>query len=360
MIEYKTGDILAEDAEALVNTVNCVGIMGRGIALQFKNAFPENFKSYAEACKRNEVQPGKMHVFETGRLTNPRYIINFPTKRHWRGKSRLEDIEAGLTALADEILNRKIRSIAIPPLGSGLGGLEWALVRDRIDSALRGFNDLKAIVFEPADSSTDRFANPSTDVPRMTAGRAALVALIHRYLGGLLDPFITLLEVHKLLYFMQAAGESLRLTYTKGYYGPYAENLRHVLRTVEGHLVSGYQDGGDAPGKQLQLVPGALEDADLFLEDKAETRARLDSVSDLVEGFESPFGLELLSTVHWLVSMERVRSMDDLIARTYAWNVTKKQFSPRQIALAADILRRKGWIDAPGDSDTLRRQSEEG
>src|SRR5713226_9507439 len=133
MIEVTHGDLLTADAEALVNTVNCVGIMGRGIALQFKNAFPANFKAYAAACRRGEVQPGRMFVFETGTFTNPQYIINFPTKRHWRGKSRLEDIEAGLKGLAGEIRDREIRSIAIPPLGSGLGGLNWAEVRERIE-----------------------------------------------------------------------------------------------------------------------------------------------------------------------------------------------------------------------------------
>ena len=149
MIEIKTGDIIAEDAEALVNTVNCVGIMGRGIALQFKNAFPENFKVYAAACKREEVQPGHMFVFETNQLTNPRYIINFPTKRHWRGKSRLSDIEAGLDALVSEIRARGIRSVAIPPLGSGLGGLRWSDVRPTIERALSALPDVRVIVFEP-------------------------------------------------------------------------------------------------------------------------------------------------------------------------------------------------------------------
>ena len=142
MIRFKSGDILAEDAEALVNTVNCVGVMGRGIALQFKKAFPENFRVYAAACRRGEVQPGRMFVFETGALTNPRYIINFPTKRHWRGNSRIEDIRAGLKDLATVIRDRDIRSIAVPPLGSGLGGLEWSDVRPRIEKALRAFNDL--------------------------------------------------------------------------------------------------------------------------------------------------------------------------------------------------------------------------
>lgn len=348
MIEYKTGDILTEDVEALVNTVNCVGIMGRGIALQFKNAFPENFKSYAAACKRNEVQPGRMFVFETGQLTNPHYIINFPTKRHWRGKSRIEDIDAGLASLTEEIRSRNIRSIAIVPLGSGLGGLDWSEVRPRIEETLREFSDLKVIVFEPSGASADKRANRSSNVPPMTAGRAALVGLMHRYLGGLLDPFITLLEVHKLMYFMQQTGEPLRLNYAKGPYGPYAENLRHVLKAVEGHLVSGYADGGDAPDKQLKLVPGALEDAISFLKNEAETKERFERVSNLVEGFESPFGLELLSTVHWIVSKEHVQNMDDVAARTYAWNDRKKQFSRRQIALAVDVLSRKNWIENLG------------
>src|SRR5271166_218967 len=149
MIEFTTGDILRVDAEALVNTVNCVGIMGRGIALQFKNAFPANFKAYEAACARKEVRPGKMFVFETRTLTNPKFIINFPTKRHWKGKSRMEDIDSGLNALAEEIRYRGIRSIAIPPLGSGLGGLNWADVRPRIEAALRGLNDLRVIIFEP-------------------------------------------------------------------------------------------------------------------------------------------------------------------------------------------------------------------
>jgi O-acetyl-ADP-ribose deacetylase (regulator of RNase III) len=261
MIAFKTGDILRAEAEALVNTVNCVGIMGRGIALQFKNNFPDNFKAYEAACEREEVQPGKMFVFETQTLTNPKFIINFPTKRHWRGKSRMEDIDSGLKALVEEIRTRGIRSIAIPPLGSGLGGLNWADVRPRIIEALRCINDLDVIIFEPNSASV---VTKSREVPNMTTGRAALVVLMHRYLGGLMDPFVTLIEVQKLMYFMQEAGEPLHLNFIKHHYGPYADNLRHVLTKIEGHLVSGYHDGGDAPEKQLELVPGAVKDAEAF------------------------------------------------------------------------------------------------
>ena len=346
MIEYTTGDILHEDAEALVNTVNCVGVMGRGIALQFKNAYPENFKAYTVACKKDEMQPGRMFVFETGNLTNPRYIINFPTKRHWRGQSRFSDIESGLKALAEVIRGRHIRSIAIPPLGSGLGGLDWAEVKRRIEAALGDLADVRVIVYEPAGAPDTKSMSHIRAVPGMTAGRAALVELIHRYLGGLLDPFVSLLEVHKLMYFMQVAGEPLRLRYEKGLYGPYAENLRHVLYAIEGHLISGYADGGDAPDKRLELVPGAIEDAAHFLGEHAETRARLDQVAKLVQGFESPFGLELLSTVLWVMKEGTSNSVEDVIQRTYAWNERKRQFTPRQIALAADVLARNGWVAA--------------
>lgn len=149
MIECKKGDIFHEDVEAVVNTVNCVGIMGRGLALQFKNAYPENFEFYVDACERNEVLPGRMLTFKTGRLTNPKYIINFPTKRHWRENSRIEDIDSGLVALVDEICSRNIHSIAIPPLGSGLGGLDWSNVRPRIENSLRGLDHVRIVIFEP-------------------------------------------------------------------------------------------------------------------------------------------------------------------------------------------------------------------
>ncbi len=347
MIEYKTGDILGEDVEALVNSVNCVGVMGRGIALQFKNAFPENFEAYAAACKRDEVKPGRMFVFETRQLSPPLYIINFPTKRHWRGKSRVEDIDAGLRALVREVEVRNIRSIAIPPLGSGLGGLKWAEIRPRIEAALSEVDNVKVVVFEPGDVPVDGRPNRSTAVPKMTAGRAALVGLMHRYVGGLLDPFVTLLEVHKLMYFMQESGEPLRLKFEKGPYGPYAENLRHVLLAVEGHLLSGYDDGNDEPGKELELVPGAFEDSRTFLEDHVDTLSRFDRVAELIEGFESSFGLELLSTVHWVASEHPSATEREIIGYTYAWGPRKKQFSERQIRLAVSILLEKGWLVGP-------------
>ena len=348
MIQYTSGNILKAGTDALVNTVNSVGIMGRGIALQFKEAFPANFKAYAAACRLGEVQPGRMFVFYTG-LTAPRYIINFPTKRHWRGKSRIEDIRSGLDALVEELRRLEIRSVAIPPLGSGLGGLDWAQVRPLIDQALARLPEVEVIVYEPGGKGEQSRANRSTDVPSMTAGRAALVGLMDRYLGALMDPSISLLEVHKLMYFLQVAGEPLRLNYVKGIYGPYAENLRHVLRQIEGHLISGYADDGDAPGTQLSLVPGAVQDAEQFLESRASTHDRFNRVVRLVEGFETPYGLELLATVHWVSAREGATDQEGIERATHAWGERKAQFTQGQLQLAADRLRAEGWLTAPAD-----------
>ena len=182
----------------------------------------------------------------------------------------------------------------------------------------------------------------------MTLGGAAFVGLMDRYVRALLDPFVTLLEAHKLMYFMKVSGEPAldRLRVVKGLYGPYAKNLTHVLREIEGYFLSGYRDGGDAPDKELELVPGAVADAHRFLREHPDTRARFERVADLVDGFESSFGLELLSTVHWVLEHDPVASRDDLVARVHGWNERKKRFSPRQIGLAADTLTEKGWIDA--------------
>lgn len=346
MIEFKTGDLLAEDAEALVNTVNCVGHMGRGVALQFKRAWPENFAAYAAAVRRGEVQPGRLFIHETGRLTNPRLIINFPTKRHWRGKSRLEDVEAGLRALVREIREREIHSIALPALGSGLGGLPWPEVRERIERALADLPGVRVVIFEPGPAPLDGVGAKARAIPRMTIGRAVLVGLMSRYIQGLLDPFITLLEVHKLMYFMQESGEGLKLRIEKGPYGPYAENLRHVIAPIEGHFITGYGEGGDAPEKVLELVPGAIEDARETLKGRAATNERFQRVAELIEGFESSFGLELLATVHFVMKNEGAGGDDDVVARTYAWHDRKRRFSREQILLARHVLEERGFARA--------------
>jgi O-acetyl-ADP-ribose deacetylase (regulator of RNase III) len=257
----------------------------------------------------------------------------------------MEDVESGLLDLVDVIRRYDIRSIAVPPLGSGLGGLDWKDVKPRVASALEALPDVAALVYEPAGAPSSGSIARNREVPRMTAGRAALVELMSRYLKGLLDPVVSLLEVHKLMYFMQEAGEPLRLNFKPAHYGPYAENLRHVLNAVEGHLVSGYADGGDAPEKTLELVPGAVDEANRFLVGYAETRGRFDRVADLVEGFESAYGLELLSTVHWVAKSVDKWTSEKIARGVYDWNDRKRQFTRRQIDLAMDVLLKKGWIE---------------
>jgi O-acetyl-ADP-ribose deacetylase (regulator of RNase III) len=344
MIELTQGDILQADTEALVNTVNCVGVMGRGIALQFRKAFPENFKVYEAACERGEVRPGKMLVFETGRLTGPRYIINFPTKRHWKGKSRIEDIEAGLCALISEVRKLEIRSVAVPPLGCGLGGLDWNDVRPRIMLAFEDVPDTNVLLFEPGGAPKPTEMVKERRVPNMTTGRAVLIELVSRYLAAVMDPFVTLLEIHKLMYFMQEAGEPLRLKYEKGVYGPYAKNLRPVLNVIEGHFIRGYGDAEDDPERPIELLPGVIEAASEFIESHPDTQARFDRVAQLIHGFETPYGMELLATVHWVCTREGAESDEDTIERTHAWNERKKAFNRSQITLAREVLADQGWL----------------
>ena len=344
MIELTQGDILKADAEALVNTVNCVGVMGRGIALQFRKAFPENFNVYKKACKNGEVKPGKMFVYDLNRISNPHFIINFPTKRHWRNKSRLEDIELGLQDLIKFIQQQKIHSIAIPPLGCGLGGLNWSDVRSLIIEAFKTLPDVTVLLFEPVGAPEASVMVKEQALPEMTHGRAALLGLMRRYLAAVMDPTVTLLEVHKLMYFMQEAGESLRLRYQKAPYGPYAENLRHVLSLIEGHFISGYGDAEDRPDKPLELKTHAAKDAEIFLSKHKETQQRFERVSELIKGFETTYGLELLSTVHWVVTKDKALTEDDAIKKVHAWNNRKKMFEPRHIRVAFERLRNEKWI----------------
>ncbi|MGH9799305.1 MAG: type II toxin-antitoxin system antitoxin DNA ADP-ribosyl glycohydrolase DarG, partial [Blastocatellia bacterium] len=342
MIQFQQGDILHADAEALVNTVNCVGIMGRGIALQFRKEFPENYTAYKVACDRQELQPGKMFVFDLNRLQHPRFIINFPTKRHWKNNSRIEDIQSGLQTLVEEVRQLKIQSIAIPPLGCGLGGLNWNEVRPLIEQAFHSLPEVRVLVYEPAGAPAATEMAKEKKVPKMTIGRAALLGLMRRYLSAVMDPAVSLLEIHKLMYFMQEAGEPLKLNYSKGPYGPYAENLRHVLSAIEGHFINGYGDAEDNPGKQIELKLEAAEQAEAILKDHPATQARFDQVANLIDGFETPFGLELLATVHWIARQEKASGVSDVVAKVYGWNDRKRMFKEPQIQLAWELLQSKG------------------
>jgi O-acetyl-ADP-ribose deacetylase (regulator of RNase III) len=347
MLKLTKGDILKADTEALVNTVNCMGIMGRGIALQFRKAFPDNFKVYESACDKKQLHPGKMLVCDLNRFENPRYVINFPTKRHWKGKSKIEDIESGLKALIEEVSKRNIRSIAIPPLGCGLGGLNWQKVKAMIEKTFEALPQVQVLLYEPAGAPEAEVMVKEKKLPKMTIGRAALLGLMNRYLEAVMDPFISLLEIHKLMYFMQEAGEKLKLNYAKALYGPYAQNLRHVLNAIEGHFIRGFADAEDRPDIQIELLPEVAKQANLSLKNNTETQERFERVVNLIKGFETPFGMELLSTVHWVTTRENATTVDEAIEKTYAWNDRKRMFQEEHIRIAWKVLEEKGWLTKP-------------
>jgi O-acetyl-ADP-ribose deacetylase (regulator of RNase III) len=344
VIEITQGNVILADAEALVNTVNCVGHMGRGIALQFKQAFPDNFTAYAKACRSGQVVPGRMFVFATGSLMNPRYIINFPTKRHWRGQSRLSDIESGLAALVDEIRRLGITSVAVPPLGCGLGGLDWRAVRPRIEEALSAIPGVRVTVYEPAGAPDARSMPVATQRPHMTEARALVIRLVERYAE--LAYRLTLLEIQKLAYFLQEAGEPLRLAYGPGLYGPYAPNLGKVLEVMEGHFLRGYGDNPD-PDAEVELLPGAAQEAGSYLRPDRDRRQRLDRVAQLTEGFETPYGMELLSSVHWVATHggSPARSSEEAVNQVHAWSDRKRRmFRADHIRIAWQRLQEMGWL----------------
>ena len=343
MIEIQQGNLLKANAEAIVNTVNCVGVMGKGIALQFKQAYPDNFRQYAKACRVSEVRPGQMFVVSTGNLFNPRYIINFPTKRHWKGKSKIEDIQTGLKALIQEVKQLGITSIAVPPLGCGNGGLSWKTVKPLIESAFLELPNVQVLLFEPQGIPEADAMLVATEKPKMTRARALFVRLLELY--GIPGYRLTMLEIQKLAYFLQIAGEPLTLQYIKEKYGPYANNLNHVLQKLEGHYIRGY--GDRSREAQIYVLPDGEIAARRFLENSDDAIERLERVSNLINGFETPYGMELLATVHWVVreNWEAGEDSERAIELVREWNIRKSElFKPQHIRKAWQRLREQNWF----------------
>jgi O-acetyl-ADP-ribose deacetylase (regulator of RNase III) len=353
MIELKKGNIVKEDAEALVNSVNIVGVMGKGIAMQFKKAFPKNFDEYRRAFENQQLDIGKMLVYATGTVFNPKYIINFPTKKHWRYKSKIEYIEAGIPNLIYEVKKFGIKSVAIPPLGCGLGGLKWSAVLKLLQKSLNEVPEVKWIIFEPKGTPQAKHMPNVSKKPSMTAGRAAVIGLIKRYLGSGLDYPVSLLEIQKLVYFLTATGEHLsNVIFTKSHYGPYADVLRHVLERVDGHYLTGYGDGQNKPTTPIKLMPNAADEAESFLKSHPDTIKNIQKVFDLVESFESPYGMELLATTHWVIMEENPNARNEVdiaIKEIKKWSPRKAKFmKPEHIKIAWNKLREQGWFELRG------------
>lgn len=341
MWKLVTGNLLESEVDALVNSVNCVGIMGKGIALAFKAAYPANFRAYQVACRAGNVRPGQIFVFETGLLQGPKFILNFPTKRHWRDRSRIEDIKAGLEALIELVPSLQITSMAIPPLGCGLGGLLWQDVRPLITAACDRLSEVRVKIYEPLSAALGP-AVSATPV-NLTRARALLIRLIAVYKK--LSYSLSLLEVQKLAYFLQEAGEPLRLKFEKAPYGPFAFNLNKVLEVLDERYIRGYATSNGKPDAEIELLPDALQAAEDYL--SAVKHDHLDRVIQLIEGFEDPRGLELLASVHWVAHYNdpKARDEESAIRQIHDWNSKKKtKFPPNHIRVCWQHLRQLNWI----------------
>ncbi|MGM8850031.1 type II toxin-antitoxin system antitoxin DNA ADP-ribosyl glycohydrolase DarG [Salinicola halophyticus] len=350
MIEYTHGNLLDADVEALVNTVNTVGVMGKGIALMFKESFPENYAAYEDACKRQEVQTGHMFVTQRDALLGPRWIVNFPTKQHWRARTRMEWIDDGLEDLKRIIRERGIRSIAMPPLGCGNGGLDWEAVRPRIEGAMSELDDVRVLVFEP----TPQYQNVAkrSGVEKLTPARALMAELVRRY--WVLGIECSLLEVQKLAWLLErhilthGLENPLRLEFQPHRYGPYSDRLRHLLNGLDGSYLHSEKRINDAsPDEVVWFDESRRERLNAYLR-SAEAMPYagvLEEVDALIDGFQSPLGMEVLATLDWLISQQGVEPSVEAIKeglRHWPDDVAGQRklrlFSDRLIALALERL----------------------
>lgn len=311
MIKYTKGNLLEADVDALVNTVNTVGVMGKGIALMFKERFPRNFAQYESASRAKHVKIGEMFVTETGELNGPRLIINFPTKKHWRAPSQIEWIREGLKDLKRVVRQRHVSSLALPPLGAGNGGLDWPTVRATIEEELKDIGPVRVLVFEP----TNVYQNVAkrAGVEKLTPARALIAEIVRRY--WVMGMECSLLEVQKLAWFLERMLERfelnnvLKLQFEPNKYGPFAARLNHLLNSLDGSYLHCEKRIADASPYDVIWFEEERKDfvcAYLRSEAKYELFA-LDETAKLIDGFESPYGMELLATVDWLLARQQTR-----------------------------------------------------
>ena len=335
MVKFVKGNIFESNAEALVNSVNTVGVMGKGIALQFKERFPENYRLYKKACENGEVIIGKVFVTSTNSLVNPKWIINFPTKKHWMHRSSYKFIEEGLNDLIRVIKELNIKSIAIPPLGAGQGGLKWEKVKKLLLDRLEHLN-IEILIYEPTNTNFI----PVTTNANLTKQRAMLLYLLEIY--AILGYEITLLEIQKLAYFLQRLGQiDLKLQFKKYYFGPYSHNLQHLLHHITGSYIITEKSILDSkPYDIIYLNNKKLDEVKEFINKNCshEEKQRLEILSKIIEGYQSPFGLELLATVDWILfnnSENKLNSLEDIKQAVLRWSKRKYGVFKNELIRAA-------------------------
>lgn len=338
MIEYTTGNLLDADTQALVNTVNTVGVMGKGIALQFKHAFPENYKRYVEACKRGELAPGKLLVAHEHTTHGDRVIINFPTKTEYFRKSSYGYINAGLKALVQVITDEHITSIALPPLGCGHGGLRWDKVKPMIEAHLAAV-PVRVVVYEPSEAVKEVLRKELVKDSHLTPARAMVMYAMYDY-ERMGEP-TSLFVANKLSFFLQLMGEPLRLKFVPHHYGPYAPQVAHVLYALNGKYLSGMEQKDAKPFEPLKLnYDREQEVADWIARElKPAQRQRLDRLIDLMADFRSAYALELLSSVAFLHAKDPSLNVQGLMAAMCDWSERKEAMADeRNVSLALEHI----------------------
>ena len=341
-MKYITGNLLEAKTDALVNTVNTVGVMGKGIALQFKERFPINFKIYASECKAKRVEVGKMLVVKDNSLEGEKLIINFPTKTEWFKKSQYNYIEEGLIDLVNVIKEFKIKSIAIPPLGSGNGGLKWSNVKELMNKYLGGIEGVEIIIYEPNDAVKEILQKQDQKVVELKPGRAMLLYALFEY--EKLGEIATVFAANKLAYFIQRSGENLRLQFVPFTYGPYAQAIDKVLYHLNNKYLNGLEQMSAKPFEPLKLNYALYTEVQDYVRKNLtpEQHMRLKNVFQLIDGFESSLSLEILSSIDFLLSENPKLNTDELLLKIQSWNARKKELIDKeQIEIA--LLRLKDY-----------------
>ncbi len=331
MIRFSVGDLLQAKTEALVNTVNTVGVMGKGIALQFKEAFPHNYKMYADTCKRHELAPGKLlAVWDNNLLLGKRLIINFPTKTHWRKPSEYSFVEDGLVALRELIAEEKISSIALPPLGCGNGGLDWNVVRPMIEEHLKGL-DSEIVVFEPNDHIKATLQKQATTkAAKLTPARAQLLYALFAYES--MGEHSSLFAANKLAYFYQRLGQPLQLTFTAQHYGPYAIGVEKVLYALNGVYLKGLEQGEAKAFEPLMLNYEKWQEVNDYINSELspEAKAINQKLVALIDGFSSDLSLEILATTDFIVQNNPEFGIDEIMGQIQSWSNRKSELIKRE------------------------------
>lgn len=340
MIHYKTGNLFDSEAEALVNTVNTVGVMGKGIALQFKNMFPNNFKLYSHACKNKEVKIGRLFVTEEeALLAGKKIIINFPTKTNWRLPSEYQYIETGLTELVKVLKEKNIKSIAIPPLGSGNGGLDWNKVKHILEKHLADI-DCDIHVYEPSADIQEALKKERV---KLTPARAMLLSVLYELVRN--GEFVSEFSSEKIAYFLQRFGakDTFKLEFQPNFYGPYSGKVKHVLYFLNGSYIMGYSSKDKKPFEELGLILDAEIEVNEFLDkpQNAAHKSTVEKTKSFLTGFYSPFALELLSTIDFIIAKKNANTQEAVTKELENWSDRKKTLftNPKFIRIAINNLK---------------------